>query len=769
MKKNTKFRVIDPIIILLCLSGAVASGMAFWREYNHTLLKVNEDPVGIIIFKKNTAQRRFIDRVVWDRLRDTSPVYNGDTIRTIEQSIATIAFRDEITSLNLDENTLIQIFWTDKEGAKIDFTGGNLEVLSGSKGVIISGGVSEIKVEGQANLNKSEEGFSLSVLEGQANIDGKEIDAGNILAVDNRGEINTSPMIAMTSFGASARIIGVPSGTAPINFSWNAFHFNPDTRVIVEVARDKGFRRMAVTREVSGASSISVPLENGNYWWRAYPVNSGSKEPANKIFPSGTLEIIPAVPVVLLTPARTAQLSFSGESSVSFSWTAAEGAAAYHLEISSRADMSAPIVNRQVQENSITRTGLENGRWYWRVTPIFSEWIRGSIPPSAIGDFTVSQHNVPPSEPVLTFPAQNGTLYLDSSSRRLLWTHDPGVSSWLVEMAENPRMTNLRVKQTVNSNFYSLPPEQLQAGKTWYWRISATGSGGTTVSAARNFTVASGSPPSAAPVLAAAPPAPPAVVVPVPPPVEAPPPPRVLAAPVLTLPSQDGIIFLDASDRRLMWVNDPNAASWQVEMADNQRMVNPVVRQNVNSNSFSLPREVLQEEKTWYWRVTALGGASPVVSVVRNFEIRAAIKPPDPPPEPPPAAVDPLRHLTQISGTGTVTGILPPDGYSITTGQLANTPSINFIWQGKSPEYRFALYRANGEMVFPPSSVTSSAFTLTNPGILTAGAYVWQIFEKDGQGNWGLPSTANRLIVTQGSANIRTLTTQNPGVLYGKP
>ena len=800
-KRNIKFRAVDLAIVLLCLAGSAASGAAFWQEYNRTLTKLNEEPIGTIVFKKRTAQRRFIDRVVWDRLRQASPVYNGDMIRTIELSEAVITFQDEVTHLTLDENTIIQIFYSDLEGARIDFSGGNLEVNASSKKVVISSGSSAIIVEGQAKLNKSQEGFRLSVVEGQASYDGSKVEPGTILALDNKGERSTIPAIAMTSFGPSARFLTEPEKTVPVVFSWNTSNFNPDTHVIVEVTMDRGFTRVLETKDISGAVTASVSLGSGSYWWRVYPANGGSREPATPMYPYGTLDIVPGAAVVLFYPARAAEFTGSTETSIPFSWSAVEGASAYKVDISANANMSSPIVSRRVEENYVTQTGLGNGRWYWRITPVFPSWINGSVPPSGISDFSVVQGRPVLSEPALTYPAQNGKIYLGAAGHRLLWVKDPNATSWLVEVADNQGIANPVVRQEVSSNYYSLPQELLQNGKTWYWRITARGGANPTVSAVRNFDVAGGTPPSTEPVLAVT--APPPVQTPIrvvpeqPPPLPAPakepvatvqpppslpPPPRpvVLSAPVLTLPSQGGTIFLDSSSRKLSWTFDARAASWQVEVADNQGMINPVVRQNVRANSYTLRENVLQAGKTWYWRVTALGGDSPVASVVRNFDVKASAAPapepipepaPEPPPvvepvkpEPPPVQGNQLARLTQVTH-GTVFECFPANGSAITTGQLQNAQTVTFTWEGKSAEYRFALYKINGEEVVPVSAATGSSYSLS-PRVLTEGDYVWQVYEKGKRGNWEqLPVAANRFSVIRGQ--IKTLPAQNPGTLYG--
>ena len=703
-KKNTKFRVIDLLIILLCLGGACASGTAFWMEYNRTLQKLNEDPIGTIIFKKRVAERKFIDRLVWDRLKHASPVYNGDTIRTVDQSEAHITFRDEVTYLNLDANTLIQIFWDDQTGAKIDFSGGNLEVISSSKGVVISSGSSEIRIEGQASLNKDDEGLGISVLEGQANFDGTTVETGDILAVDAHGAVNTNPMIAMTSFGSSARVLGAAGSSTPVTFSWNTSNFNPDTHVIVEVARDRSFGNIAGSRDVTGSSSVSIPLDNGNYFWRAYPAAGGSTAPVNQSYPSGTLEVIPIYPIALVTPGNGTEFTTTTDTAVAFSWSSAEGATGYLLEVSSNSNMSSPAVTRRVEGTAVTQTDLGPGRWYWRVSPVFPAWIKGAASPSVVSGFSIVRGNPTLEAPVLTYPQQNGNIFAEATGHRLLWINDSAASSWLVEVADNSRMANPAVNQSVSHNYYTLPDSMIQEGKTWYWRVSAIGGTAPVVSQTRTFNVSAGNLVATAPVIASAPPPEPPPPPPPPPEPEPTPPPPPPPEPPPPPPPPP----------------EPTPPP---------------------SEPSSPP--------------------PPEPAPPQSAEVFEAMPPPPPPP---PSSTN---DWLQVSSASTLSGSFPLDGYRITTGQLANTPQVLFSWEGRSSEYRYALYRANGQVVIPPTTVSTASYILANPGILTEGDYVWQVFERDRRGNYSLPSVSNRLTVTSGQAIIRNLPVQDPGALYG--
>ena len=510
-KSKPRMRPVDIIIIAVCLAGACFCAVAFWQEYNNTLVRLDEEPVGIIIFRKGVAQRRFIDRNMWDRLHQASPVYHGDTIRTIEKSEAIIILKDEITHLSLDERTMIQVFFDGRIGAQIDFSGGYLGVTSEREGILISSGGSTITVGGQTNMNRGDDGFIISVLDGTASFDGAEIEAGGILALDAYGEISTQPVIAITSLGPSAHILAQPGEAAAVVFSWNSANFDTDTNVILDVALDRGFNQILETMDVSGVSSVAVYLESGNYWWRAFPVHAGSREPINRLYPTGNIEVIPVSTAHLRSPAYGEELIFSSDSSIPLSWSSVESALAYLLEISANADISDPVVSRQVETTSVVQTDLDFGHWYWRVTPVFPPMFRGDGIVSSIGSFSVTQGSPPIAKPVLTSPFQNGRIYIDPtaalSNSRLFWVHDRSADFWLVELADNPDMRNPVIRQNTVFNHFLLPLNLLQEGRKWYWRVTAQSGESYAVSSVQNFEVTRRAP-GARPVLARIPPVP---------------------------------------------------------------------------------------------------------------------------------------------------------------------------------------------------------------------------------------------------------------------
>ena len=102
---------------------------------------------------------------------------------------------------------------------------------------------------------------------------------------------STEPEISMTSFGSSAVVEGLHGNLVPVFFSWSKYNFNAGTHVIVEVAVDQDFNNVIEERDVISSISVSIPLEAGQYWWRVYPANAGSREPACAVYPCGDLKV----------------------------------------------------------------------------------------------------------------------------------------------------------------------------------------------------------------------------------------------------------------------------------------------------------------------------------------------------------------------------------------------------------------------------------------------------------------------------------------------
>ena len=103
-KKRQKLRASDFLLVLVCLSVCAVSLWFFWKDLNSSSTRTDIDKIATIHFKRKVSQRKFEDRVVWERLQQDSELYNNDTIRTSDGAEAIILFNDG-TKVDLTENT----------------------------------------------------------------------------------------------------------------------------------------------------------------------------------------------------------------------------------------------------------------------------------------------------------------------------------------------------------------------------------------------------------------------------------------------------------------------------------------------------------------------------------------------------------------------------------------------------------------------------------------------------------------------------------------
>lgn len=133
-KRSTRFKrnKANLFIFVVCpILSALSLGL-FYKDINSFSLRNNEKAVATIYFRRNTVQRKFIDDDLWERLNNKSPVFNGDKIRTADNSEAFAVFKDSDSKIQIKENSLIQILHN-SNGKSIDFLSGEIWLLGGTK------------------------------------------------------------------------------------------------------------------------------------------------------------------------------------------------------------------------------------------------------------------------------------------------------------------------------------------------------------------------------------------------------------------------------------------------------------------------------------------------------------------------------------------------------------------------------------------------------------------------------------------------------------
>ena len=509
-KQNDSLFKYFVITIFICLIGAFISSALFYKGFFRALTKLNEEPIATITFKYKTAQRKFLERVVWDRLRQNSPVYNGDTIHTENLAEATVYFIDG-NVMNLSENTMAQVFLSEDQLLTAELTDGYATVDAGEAGagvVLVADGM-EIALEagssvgagieskskssgvvGESSLEKEEDvqkekeekrGFSVQVLKGNAVVqseDGTKVDVveGQGIAFDKQGQ--SLPVLVVTNPLPNSKILSTTLEKVLVPFRWNfgETKISENQKVYLTVAIDKDFENVVAFEDITNQNETQIQLDAEKYFWKVSVVEDATKE---KVLTSqsGKLQIIKSLKPNQIVPAENASFSYRSRiPSIRFMWGEANQATSYKLEIATNPSMENPIVEQRTNLTSLIISTLEFGNYYWRVTPYYTINNLGFANPSEVKSFSVERKSVL-KKPSLYVPLDNGIVNTDEEigSIAFSWKRESEAESYIVKIANNSELKNPFIIETTKDNFFTFDTKnvekKLKDGK-WFWSVT---------------------------------------------------------------------------------------------------------------------------------------------------------------------------------------------------------------------------------------------------------------------------------------------------------
>lgn len=479
MRKRIKYRLKNDSAapfwtsIVICLIGAAVSSLLFYRSFYRSLSKLNEKPIATITFKYKAVQRRFIDRMIWDRLQQNSPLYNGDTVATADLSEAVVMF-DDGTALELSENTMAQVFIRSDGSLAADLDSGAMNVNSSEESSVTlsAGGVSvDLKAGAQLHARTGEAqgadgayDVAFNVLAGNAELDGRTVQAGRSLIVDETGSVSSS--LAVTEPNPQAKIIYHTNGAYPVRFAWQD---SGDVALVLTIAEDRNFKRIVRSVKAGGARELSVNLNKGVYYWRLAPA-----EAVEGFIPStGRLQLVQSFPPSIVAPEAGARFRYhTRPPAVRFIWSEAEAAAGYDLVVADNPKMENPIIEQRISGTSSVISTLNQGTYWWRVTPYYAANRLMAANPSKEGRFTVEQLSEL-SAPTLSVPLEGAFVDRLSMSVTFSWRAENEATGYRLVIANNPTLNEPEVNINTDDNFYVLHTKRtpLAAGR-YYWAVA---------------------------------------------------------------------------------------------------------------------------------------------------------------------------------------------------------------------------------------------------------------------------------------------------------
>ena len=476
MKKKTKYRLKNSltipywIAVFICLICACLCLHLFHNSFFRALTKLNEKPIAEIEFKYRTAQRKFLERIAWDRLQQHSPVYNGDTINTAELSEATIRFIDG-TILELADNSMAQVFLHDDGTLGTELKNGfaNINSAENSSMILTSDNIT-LNVQGGTTLSAQKaEGtndISLSVQDGNILLSNGQNITGGTALLNSQGITDSSFTVSRPL--AMQKILNFSSENYPVNFEWQ--NSDKNEPLILQISTDKGFNNIIQTLSVKNLTSVTIDFPKGTYYWKLYSETKSSLEK------NGRIQIIQALKPVLLSPSYDFSYKYRKSTPpVRFIWSESEAASAYNLVISKNADLSNPLIEKRSSSASYLISTLEKGIYYWQITPFYSINKTGLANPSEIGTFRIEQ-NAELKKPAVLSPKENGFVNKNNESITLSWKADNEAAFYNLIVSDKEDLSSNIISIKTDNNFYTIPKKEmgkLKEGK-YYWTVALT-------------------------------------------------------------------------------------------------------------------------------------------------------------------------------------------------------------------------------------------------------------------------------------------------------
>lgn len=503
MKKKIRLKLLlsNFFISIICLSVAAYSVFLFWKDLNLSTERNDKTAIAKIEFKQRIAQRKFSDRVVWERLQNFSPIYNEDTVRTSSQSVAVITFKNN-ASIEIHENTMLQIFYSPEEGLSLSVGEGNIDVDTSNvtesgkenqKDAVISlktkdGSVLNVskgsKVSSSVNEDSSVSSFN--VQSGSASVEKKgqkvKLNEGEVVKIEENGSIEKAP-INVTSISSNFHVLNFEEEAVPVKLEWTSSENLKNKPVTIQVSREKDFSTIQNTYVVEDDNSFTLPAQNGTLYWKLFVEE---EEPVE-----GKIHVDNVEDLNLISPASGAAFSYKKNlPRINFNWNDNQYAVKYKFELSQTADFSKLTEERELTDNSLILSSLKEGQYYWRVTPYYNVNNTGFTNTSKINTFTITKNDkvLPPA---LTLPAQNSSLTYQAKDFNVtfLWKSEEENADYTLLISKDEDFSNLVYQEKLQQKrLFKDFSKELATGE-YFWKVISDSDGEELVSEVNHFSV----------------------------------------------------------------------------------------------------------------------------------------------------------------------------------------------------------------------------------------------------------------------------------------
>ncbi|HPV41872.1 MAG TPA: FecR family protein [Spirochaetota bacterium] len=452
--------------------------LLFYLDFTSHSAIGQERIVGLIAFKKQVAQRKYSDQVVWDEIEQTAPVYNNDSIRTADNSEAVVRLSDG-SEITINENSMIQLSFATDE-IDIQFKGGS---ISTRRGDVAGETVSKMNIRTEdttVNVAKSdvqlsgtkERGVSLVVTRGGARVTagGKErsIKENQKVIVEKGSKevrIFTFPLKPVNPAPDAVVITAGASGA--VAFTWEPL--KPEQEGFLDISDTPFFSKIVSTRKIAGTeATVNVPV--GSYFWRLR-----AKNRITGIVDTGEgrkFSLVRVEPAYLIAPEQGQVIQYGkNRPVVNFKWDGSETAQEYYLDIAADNAMSRIVASFKTAEGPLAVDNFDEGTYFWRVVSVTRVSGNLSRVPSPVRMLKISKKKII-NPPVPQFPPNESSIssaVMKEKGIVFSWLYDQDIQTARIIISRNQDFSSPLFSGVSNANFINIRKDL--APGVYYWRL----------------------------------------------------------------------------------------------------------------------------------------------------------------------------------------------------------------------------------------------------------------------------------------------------------
>lgn len=438
----------------------------------------NEAPIAQIYFKKKIAQRRYSDSVIWEHLQDQSKLYNEDIIRTENGAVAIINFDNEGPTVQIEENTMIQIFASKDGELNLSLTGGNVSIdTTQAKGrvQVKLGNGSVVNLEKGSRMSASNEAGkdSIVIQEGTGSVvsengDEEIIPAGSTIKIDENGKRSNVP-VSVDNLTTPYKVLKFADEEKKVEFNIKSDSKINGNKIIVETSKSPDFTNIIEKQIVKIDDKIQVSADSGNVYYRVYTEDNKEEAFVGKV----VVETV-SRPVLISPKSNVVFESVNLMPEILFSWDSGSYCDYSIIEIFDENDVKNPVLRKKVFGTSYKVSNLNEGNFFWHIIPHYIVNTDFDVKPTDDFKFTIIKQNENIS-PMLSVPTVESEIILSEEDKSILfaWKSDIKESEYNLQISKDLNFENVIIESQTNSlkQNLDLNINKLSAGK-YYWRVS---------------------------------------------------------------------------------------------------------------------------------------------------------------------------------------------------------------------------------------------------------------------------------------------------------